>query len=147
MDLEKAKFIVASGPVIIENDKVLLNRHGKDAEAQKYWKFVGGQVSDFDFADEINALENACKREVKEEMGIDVEIIMPLKPLMVKAPDRENTIVILVHYLAKCIGEIKPGTDILEWKWFDLDALPDNLAPNIMPVLEEYKKFKKNYSI
>lgn len=42
MNLENAKFIIASGPVIIENNKVLLNRHGEDDKAKEYWKFVGG---------------------------------------------------------------------------------------------------------
>ena len=32
----------------------------------------------------------------------------------------EDTAVILVHYLAKRIGEVKPGKDIREWKWLDI---------------------------
>jgi len=33
------KIIIASGPVIVENNKVLLNQHG-DTE---FWKFCGGR--------------------------------------------------------------------------------------------------------
>jgi ADP-ribose pyrophosphatase YjhB (NUDIX family) len=138
MILNNAKFIVASGPVIIENNKVLLNRHGEDKKAQKYWKFVGGRVSEIDKIDE-NTLENVCKREVMEEMGIKIKIIKSLKPMMIQHPDKKNTYVILIHYLAKRIGEINPGKDIEEYKWWDINHLPKNCAPNIRPVIKEYK--------
>jgi len=118
--------IIASGPVIIEDGKVLLNKHGDDG----YWKFVGGKVEDFDIT-----LEEVAKREVMEEMGLEIEIIRPLKPMMISFPDK---VVILIHYLAKRIGEIKPGSDILEWAWFDVNDLPVDSAPNIAPVIAEY---------
>ena len=59
-------YIIASGPVIIEKNKVLLNQHGEDS----FWKFIGGRIEDADFEDETNSLEITCKRKVKEEMGI-----------------------------------------------------------------------------
>jgi len=118
--------IIASGPVIIEAGKVLLNKHGDDG----YWKFVGGKVENFDIT-----LEEVAKREVMEEMGLEIDIIRPIKPMMINFPDKT---VILIHYLAKRIGEIKPGSDILEWDWFDVHNLPLDSAPNIEPVIEEY---------
>lgn len=140
MNLDKAKIIVASGPVIVEDNKVLLNRHGDNKKQQKYWKFPGGRIKNFDFTNEMNSLEETCKREVKEEMGVDIEILSAIKPMMIKTADRENTIAILIHYLAKRIGEIAPGKDIVEWKWFDINNLAKNCAINIKPVIEEYKK-------
>ena len=57
--------IIASGPVIIEDGKVLLNRERKaDGEEKKLFMFPGGQVEDFNIP-----LEETCKRECKEEMG------------------------------------------------------------------------------
>ena len=44
----------------------------------------------------------------------------------------------LVHYLAKRVGEVKPGEDIREWTWLDINKLPDDIAPNIQPIIEEY---------
>lgn len=118
--------IIASGPVIIENNKVLLNKHGDDG----FWKFVGGKVENFDVS-----LEEVAKREVMEEMGLEVDLIRPLKPMMLDLPEK---VVILIHYLATRRGDIKPGVDILEWDWFDIHNLPNDVAPNIKPVLEEY---------
>jgi ADP-ribose pyrophosphatase YjhB (NUDIX family) len=130
------QFIAVSGPVIIENDKVLLNKHGND----NFWKFLGGCVENFDFADINNSLEEACRREVKEEMGFDVEIIQPIKPMMVPKPNEPGVWIILIHYLAKRLGEIKLGPDIKDAQWFDINNLPPDCAPNIKPVIEEYKK-------
>lgn len=123
--------IIASGPVIIENGKVLLNKHGDD----KFWKFVGGKAESYDIS-----LEEVAKREVREEMGIEVELIRPLKPMMIEMPDK---VVVLIHYLAKRKGDIRPGADILTWDWFDTHNLPVDVAPNIKPVIDEYLAWEK----
>lgn len=125
------KIIIASGPVIVENNKVLLNQHGDTT----FWKFCGGRVEDY----ETDLIENA-QREVKEEMGIGVEILDENPFFFFTRAEKEgaSTDIILVHFLAKRIGEIHPGTDIREWNWFSLDNLPENLAPNIKPVLAHF---------
>ena len=130
--------IIVSGPVIIENNKVLLDRENKNGRITP-WFFPGGEVEDFN-----EGLENACRREVKEEMGIDIEILKPLKPIMLYKGGR---VVMLIHWLSKRIGEIKPGPDIRKWEWFDINKLPNDCAPNIKPVIEDYKKLsRKNQS-
>ena len=126
--------IIASGPVIIENHKVLLNKEKKEEGKITPWLFPGGEVESLDIS-----LEEACKREVMEEMGIEVDIIRPLKPMLVYRPDNPEKMAILIHYLAKRIGEIKPGSNIVEWDWFDITNLPEDCAPNVKAVIEEYK--------
>lgn len=121
--------IIASGPVIIEDNKVLLNREQKEAGVT-FWMFPGGEVEDFD-----NSLEQACQREVGEEMGIKVEIIKPLRPIMLQSEER---IIILIHFLAKRIGEVKPGANIVEWAWHDINSLPENCAPNVFEIIKNY---------
>lgn len=126
------KIIIASGPVIVENEKVLLNQHG-DTE---FWKFCGGKVEDY----ETTLIENA-EREAKEEMGIDLKILseIPFFLHTSKETEKGKIDVILVHYLAERIGEIKPGEDIREWKWIPLEDLQkENLAPNIIPTLKHF---------
>lgn len=119
---------VVSGPVIIEDGKVLLNRERK-ADGVTPWLFPGGEVEDFDIS-----LEDACRREVKEEMGTDVEIISPLRPIMI---NKEGSVIILIHFLAKRIGEIKPAENIVEWGWYDIKNLPENCALNVIEILKD----------
>ena len=49
---------------------------------------------------------------------------------------------ILVHFLAKRIGEIQPGADIRQWQWIalkDLEKMSSaELAPNILPTLKHF---------
>lgn len=119
--------IIASGPVIVEDNKVLLNREQKP-DGVTPWMFPGGEVEEFD-----KTLEEACKREVGEEMEIKIEIIKPLKPIMLFQNGR---VIILIHYLAKRIGEITPGKDITEWAWHDINNLPDNCAQNVYDIIK-----------
>ena len=127
-----AKIIIASGPVIVEDNKVLLDQHGDTT----FWKFCGGRVEDF----KTDLIENA-KREVKEEMGLEIKILDSIPYFMhtIKETPEGNIDVILVHFLAQRIGEIKPGADIREWKWIPLDELKNEpLAPNIIPTLRHF---------
>jgi ADP-ribose pyrophosphatase YjhB (NUDIX family) len=81
-----------------------------------------------------------AKREVLEEMGLEVDLVQPLKPMMIELADK---VVVLIHYLATRQGDINPGADIIEWNWFDIDDLPEDCAPNIKPVIEEYLRLEK----
>lgn len=126
------KIIIASGPVIVENNKVLLNKHGDD----NFWKFCGGQIEDY----ELNIKETA-KREVQEEMGLEIEILdeAPYFFYSEKEGSDLKTSVILIHFLAKRINEIMSGKDIKEWCWLDLTNLDnEDLAPNIKPTLKHF---------
>lgn len=131
-----SKIIIASGPVIVENNQVLVNKHGDT----NFWKFCGGKVEDFNAS-----LIDAARREAKEEMGIEIEILdqNPFITFTTKASEDGGVVdVILVHYLAKRVGEIQPGVDIREWKWLDIANLPDDLGPNIMPALRHFSFIK-----
>lgn len=123
--------IIASGPVILENGQILLNRERKTDGSISSWMFPGGEVENFD-----QSLEDACRREVKEEMGIEVEIIKPLRTIMIKQNDR---VIILVHFLAKRVGEIKPGPDTAQWDWHDINNLPADCAPNVHQIIQDIK--------
>jgi len=102
------KIIIASGPVIVEDNKVLLNQHG-DTD---FWKFCGGRVESM----EVDLITTA-KREVMEEMGLEIKILNDAPFLLhtIKETDAGQIDVILVHYLAQKIGEIKPCIDIRKW--------------------------------
>lgn len=123
--------IIAAGPVIIENGKVLLNREKKPTGQDK-WMFPGGTVNDF-----AVPLEETCRREAKEEVGINLEIIRPLRTLIYIRPE-DQTHIILAHFLARRIGEVVPGPDTLEWGWFDIKNLPANCAPNVYEIINDY---------
>lgn len=123
---------IASGPVAVQDGKVLLNKSGNDS----FWKFCGGWVEDND----LNLLKTA-RREFKEEMGVDLELINPDPFLFHVFKETENgqMDIILVHYLIKVIGEIVSGDDVKKWAWISLEDLEkEDLAPNILPALRYF---------
>ena len=128
------KTIIASGPVIIENGKLCVNKDKKDP----FYKIPGGTLS---FGD---SLEEGCRREVKEEINGEIEIIGPLSPMVLwKNPKtKEEMIIVLVHYLAKLKNkkELKRGEDIIEIAWLDINEIKKgkhNVAPNIKFLIEK----------
>ena len=128
-----SKIIIVSGPVIVKNNKALLDISGED----KFWKFCGGKIK------EDESLIDTAKRRAKEELGIDIDILNKEPFIMyTKKTENEKIEIVLVHFLAKSIGEVKPGEDIKEWAWHDLDNLPDNLGPNIVPALKYFDLLK-----
>lgn len=124
--------IIASGPVIVEDNKVLLNKDAKDT----FWKFCGGRVEETDFN-----IKNTAIREVKEEMGLEIEFLneAPYFFYTEKEKDDQKVSIILVHFLAKRLNEVTAGDTTTDWEWMDLDKLDqEELAPNIIPVLKHF---------
>ena len=132
--------VVVSGPVIINNNKILLIRDKKD----DFWKFPGGRVEEIDYKTK-EPLRAACQRETKEEIGLNIEIIRPLRSLLVDKPD--GTAVELNHFLAKSTGKIYLGNDIKEARWHALKDLPKNCAPNIRPAIDDFKQSAKLHPV
>lgn len=78
-------------------------------------------------------------------MGLEIEILndLPYFFYTKKEKDGEKISVVLVHFLAKRLSEIKPGDDIKEWAWLDLDSLEkENLAPNVLATLRFFNFLK-----
>ena len=133
------KIIIASGPVIVENGKVLLNKHGDD----NFWKFCGGKVEDYN----TNLADNA-KREVKEEMGIDIDVL-DKKPYIMhitkETPDGDMDI-ILVHFLAKGSERSIRARTYANGIGLTSVIFRKTFAPNIKPVLEHFKSNNQSYN-
>ena len=121
---------IAAGPVIIKDGKVLLDKHGDDS----MWKFPGGAMEN------DNSFEDNAKRRVKEELGLEVELISEAFVLtFLRQREGKDEFVVLIHFLAKIIfGQPTPGRDVTAWAWHDINNLPADCAPNIKPVVEHF---------
>ncbi|MFA6918670.1 MAG: NUDIX hydrolase [Patescibacteria group bacterium] len=137
--------MIASGPVIIQAhdgvEKTLLVKHGDRPIEELKWKFCGGKI-----LKGMDLEENAI-REAQEEIGATVKLIKPLKPLVIwnEVPEtgsEQPEAIILIHYLATIDQEPKKGKQILAMEWFDINNLPDDCAPNIKPIIQNYLDLK-----
>jgi 8-oxo-dGTP diphosphatase len=130
------KKIVASGPVIIEDNKLLVTMDNKDT----FYKIPGGKL------EEGETFEECAIRELKEETGFSCDIIKELPAMKLKKdPDTNEVIdVVLYHYLVKLKDKI---TDYKSFnhkghivKWIDLYDIKENkypVAPNIRFLIEK----------
>ncbi len=129
------KIIIVSGPVIVNNNKVLLDISSGD----DFWKFCGGRAS------EKESLKETAVRRAKEELNIDVKIIKDKPFLMYAKKEKEGNAIdiILVHWLANFSGDVSTGADVKKYDWFELNNLPENIGPNIIPALKHFGFVKK----
>jgi len=118
MATSEGKYLIVSGPVIIEDGKLLVNKDDKD----DFYKIPGGSINE-----EIEDLEEACRKKVKEEINGEIEIIKPLHPkiLWENPQTKEKMTIFLTSYLAKLKNkdEIKPTNSTTEIKWLDIKEI------------------------
>jgi len=98
-DSEDVIFTLASGPVIIKDNKVLMDKQGKD----EFWKFPGGKPKD----DE--SMRYKAIRRAKEELNIDVKLNEkePCVLIFEREKEGKKEYVVLIHYLAEIIQKKK----------------------------------------
>jgi 8-oxo-dGTP diphosphatase len=125
MQIEEA--IICSGPVIIENSKVLLIKEQKSYGITP-WFFPGGKIEGNETSEE------ACIRETREEVGLNIKILKQL-PTLTDYDNKGNKL-ILFHFLAKANGQITPGPTIAQWNWFDIKHLPTDCAQNVKKIIK-----------
>lgn len=110
-------------------------RSHKDPHLPGKWEFPGGKVESGELPEE------ALLREIREELGIDVEIEQSLTPVVHRYPGR--TIRLLPFLCELRRGSPRP-LEHAELCWLppgELDAL--DWAPADLPIVEEWKRFSE----
>lgn len=121
--------------VIVKDAKVLLIKRGVEP-FQGFWALPGGHV-DLD-----ETIEDTVKRETKEELGVDVVSLQQIG--IYSDPKRHPKQAINIAYEVQIQGDIKPGDDAQECKWFDLKELPE-LAFDHKQIIEDYLSKISNF--
>lgn len=112
---------VAVGAVILdETGKYLIAKRGAKAKNERgKWEFVGGQI------EYMEEMEAAIKREVKEELNIEVEIIGKLGTFNHLLPE-EGQHWVSTTFVTKFIGgelKIMEPEKCTGLKWVEFDDL------------------------
>jgi len=133
------KVKVGVGVMILKDNKVLLGKRGEDPEkadselhGEGTWTCPGGKV---DFGEKI---VDTIKREVLEETSIKIN-----NPKLISVT---NDIVSDAHFVTLGFlckdfkGESKTmePDEIVEWRWFPLDNLPELMYPPSSKLINNY---------
>ena len=126
---------VGCGALIVndKNEVLLVKRGIKSKNEAGVWSKPGGAV---EFGEQV---ENAVKREIKEELDIEIELtkFLGFTNHIIKS---ENQHWVTFNYLARIIkGELKimEPEKIAEVKWFSLNNLPANLSQTTSEPIEQ----------
>lgn len=147
-----AKHIVVPFALIIKDGKVLMNLRNDPhrPEYHKKWEFPGGKV---EFGE---SMHGNMIREVKEEVGYDVEIVRLLQHIAVESQMQKTYAyqVFLVPYVCRIVGGNGKFSDgeVLETRWFELDNVLDHEligenARMYKEFLPELKEVTKNFNL
>ncbi len=140
--MEEQKFRVGVGALIIKDGNILLGLRGPKARDQHYkWELLGGLV---EFGE---SLEEAVKREVREEAGLEVSPGKIIGSNVRQSPDgKEHWVGITFQCDWKSGEPHRTEYDrVLEFKWHPLeDALAqEDLTPMTRFQLEQYRDWLK----
>jgi len=112
--------ILGVGALIFRDDRILLVERGKEP-LKGYWSLPGGVV-------EVGeTLEQAIRREVREETNLEIEIIKVLEifeRIMRDKEGRPEYHYVLIDYLCRSTtGDPKPADDVAKVEWVRRDDL------------------------
>lgn len=105
--------IPVAGAIIRKGDEILLVR---PHEETKHWLVSG-------YLEAYESVEDAAIREVREEVGLEVEIERVVGSYSCRSINKNMVfIVCLAHPTG---GNLRLGEEVAEAHWFRLDALPN----------------------
>lgn len=120
----------AAAAVVCRGREIVLIQRGIEP-FRGHWGLPGG------FQDYWEAPEEAARREVLEETGLQIEISRTLGVYYTEDDPRKrsNVVIYLAHAVA---GTLCPADDAADARFFALDALPEKIAfQNNVTVLRE----------
>ena len=132
--------ILTGAGVVLVNDKneILLGRRADNG----YWAYPAGSM------ELAESFEECARRETEEETGLlcgDLELLMIRsgKDTYYEYPNQDKVYFAGIIYICFDFkGEMKvQEEEVIEQAFFPMDALPDNLSPGTIEVVEKAREY------
>lgn len=132
----KTPFVTTDG-IILKRDKVLLVKRNPPPFSG-YWTLPGGHV---DYGETV---ETAIKREMREELGVEVKIKKIIGVYSDPKRDPRYHAISVIYLLGKGKGKIKLDWESSEYKYFPLNKPPKRIGFDHKKVLKNLKRNLKS---
>jgi 8-oxo-dGTP diphosphatase len=119
--LPKSPKKIGVGIVCNKQGKVLIDRRRAKGEMGGLWEFPGGKV------EPRETIEDCIKRELKEELGIEVSVGECLITIEHQYPELQ--VILFVHY-CQYLGGIPQAIECEEVRWVNIGELDKYVFPD-----------------
>ncbi|MBI5933788.1 MAG: NUDIX domain-containing protein [Chloroflexi bacterium] len=122
--------------VVDESDRLLMLKRSDSG----CWGLPGGATEPGE------VVEEAAKRETREEVGIEVgEMnlfgVFSGPELFYKYPNGDEVYNVTIVYLSRIWhGQMTLNEEHTAWNWFAAPEIPEDVSPPIKPVIEQFKR-------
>ncbi|MBZ9578055.1 NUDIX domain-containing protein [Patescibacteria group bacterium] len=128
------KFHIGINVFVVRNKKLLLGKR-KNVYGAGTWGLPGGHL------EYGESMRGAAARELEEEVGLEAR---EFKFAGLINDVRKDEHYLQVGFLAKDMEDKEPILNeperCYEWKWFDLDNLPEKIFPGHIKQIQIFKK-------
>jgi len=111
--------LVSATALVVHEGKVLVIRRANEPGKGK-WSFPGGLV---ELGERV---VDAVKREVKEEVGLDIEVLkcVGVADNIIGESGRIKYHYVILGFLARPLNlDVKANEEVLEWRWMSKEEL------------------------
>lgn len=130
----RTPLVAADGLIVIDDKLVLIRR--------KFYPFEGKLALPGGMVEYDEKVEDAVRREMKEETGLDVEIVKLLGVYSEPGRDPRGHVVSTAFVLKRVGGELRSGDDAKAIELVDISDIPD-LAFDHNEIIEDFLKYRE----
>lgn len=148
MDDTKLHYVTITGIIRKDGRYLIAKRSSNEKAFPNLWTVPGGRISTNDYKDTpretaevwYNLLEKVLAREIKEEVGLEVENFGYVTSMAFFHPEGHPVIIISMHCDYKN-GEVKLSPELTEYAWVKAEEAKN--YPLIEGILEEIQMADK----
>ena len=131
---------VGCGAFILNEKKELLLQLRNKAPEKEYWSIPGGKVEMFE------TFEDAVKREIKEEIGVEIEVgeLIGICDHIIKVEEKHWVSPSYLCRIVKGEPRIMEPTKHLDMQWFSLNQLPEKLTITTQFAIQKYQELTES---
>ena len=153
---DKAHYVVATGIIVKDGKFLIAKRADYEKAFPGLWTVPGGKLEQKDYKDRkydndagqwYNVVESLLRREVKEEVGLEIDKIKYLASLTFIRPDGIPAFVLSMFADYKG-GDVRLGEGLTDYKWVTLEEAKNyKLIPGIYEELEMLDRLLKGEDV